>query len=358
MKEALRLAVLGYGSTAPNPMVGCVIVRDGQIVGRGWHRYKGGPHAEVYALQEAGELARGATAVVTLEPCNHHGATAPCTEALIRAGIKTVYIPFIDPNPIVNGAGIARLQAAGITVHIGLCAKSARQLNQIYFHYITTRRPFVTLKWAMSLDGQITTPHNQQRWITGEQARAHSHLTRQAVGAILVGCNTAMTDNPLLTARSQSAEPCAKQPWRIILDSKGRLPLNLKLFSTTLPGRTFIVTTAQAKSDWLQSLASRQIESWILPADEHGQVSLPALLQKLGENQITHLLVEGGAKIHASFIEQQLFNELHVYLAPSLIGSSQVFSGALAYPLTARCSLRWQAIRRVGNDLYLIAKGA
>ena len=191
MAEALRLAEKGRGTTSPNPMVGCVIVKEGKIVGRGWHERAGEPHAERFALREAGEQAAGATAYVTLEPCNHFGRTPPCSAGLIEAGIREVHVAMMDPNPIVAGRGIERLRAAGITVHVGQHEAEAKRLNEVFIHYITTRRPFVIAKWAMTIDGRIATHTGHSRWITGPSARAHTHQTRHEVDAILVGRGTA-----------------------------------------------------------------------------------------------------------------------------------------------------------------------
>jgi len=353
MQQALRIAKYGYATTAPNPMVGCLIVRENHIVGQGWHKHKGGPHAEVYALQQAGSLAKGATAFINLEPCSHFGATGPCVQALIAAGIKEVYIAHLDPNPLVNGRGVAQLQAAGIKVQIGLCEQLARRLNKVYLHFITRQTPFVTLKWAMSLDGQIQTPPNQDKWLTGTQARTKVHVLRKRCGAILVGSKTARRDDPQLTARSKTGRWLKKQPLRIILTAKGDLPLSLQVFNAKLPGKTIVATTTKADATWITNLQDLGVEVWILP-EERTQVSLTALLQKLGQLNISHLLVEGGAEVHASFIEQRLFNELQVYLAPILIGRSSIFSGTNSTP---RMTLSLQKYARVGKDFWLLANG-
>lgn len=321
MSEALELARFGRATVSPNPMVGCILVKKGRVIGRGWHQRAGEPHAEVYALREAGLQAIGATAYVTLEPCCHFGRTPPCTQALIEAGVKTVYAACLDPNPLVAGKGMQALEAAGIEVHVGPLELEARQLNEIFFHFIQTRRPFVIAKWAMSLDGLTVTHPEDSRQISGPQSQEHTQQIRQVVDAILVGSQTALRDNPQLTARTTDGGLALKQPLRLILCSQGGLPLDLKLLDGSLPGKTMVVTTKAAEASWCQALEKRKVEVLCLPADEKGQVSLQALLDWLGQNNLTSLLVEGGRRIHASFFEQGLVNKVQMYLAPLIIAS-------------------------------------
>lgn len=322
MKLALQLAEQGRFTTSPNPMVGCVIVKDGQIVGQGYHERAGSPHAEVHALQMAGEAAKGATVYVTLEPCCHFGRTPPCSQALIRAGVKKVYAASLDANPLVAGKGIAELKAHGIEVETGLAEAEALQLNEIFFHYITKRRPFVIAKWAMSLDGKTITNPEDSRQISCENSSSHTHGIRRAVDAILVGAKTVRNDNPQLTARSTvPSEIISKQPIRVILTSDGKLPTDLKIFSSELPGKTWIATTIPVDAAWQKQIEASGAEVLALPKNAAGQVSLPDLLNELGKRGITSILVEGGMTVHESFFKENLVDKIHVYLAPVFIGS-------------------------------------
>jgi diaminohydroxyphosphoribosylaminopyrimidine deaminase/5-amino-6-(5-phosphoribosylamino)uracil reductase len=314
MTKALQLAERGRYTVSPNPMVGCVIVNQGEIVGQGYHIQAGGPHAEMAALQEAGEKARGAIAYVTLEPCCHHGKTPPCTDALINAGIRKVVAACKDPNPLVAGKGLTLLQAAGMEVECGLHAEHAIALNEIFFHFMRTQKPFVIAKWAMSLDGKTVTHDEDARDISSPASRTFSHQTRQQVDAILIGANTAIKDNPALTARY--SQDILKQPLRIVVTSKGDLPLNLKLFD--LPGKTLVAATQGAN---VRPLMEKNIDVFILPADANNKVDVNALLIELGKRNISSLLVEGGMTIVHDFFDKNLVNKVHVYLAPVIIGA-------------------------------------
>lgn len=320
MHLALELAAAGRLTVSPNPMVGCVIVKNDRIVGQGFHQQAGGPHAEIIALSEAGAYAKEATAYITLEPCCHVGKTPPCTLALIKAGIKEVYAACVDPNPLVAGQGIKALQAAGIQVHLGLCETEAEKLNEIFFHYMQHRRPFVIAKWAMSLDGKTITHKLDARDISSPASQAFSHELRQQVDAILIGAHTALSDNPLLTARChQNEKPPIKQPLRIILSSNAKLPSHLKLFNTET--KTLIATTALVDKETLGFWNKKNIEVLVLPHLKKGRINLHALLDALGARKITSLLVEGGMAMHESFIEAHLINQYRIYLAPVIIGT-------------------------------------
>lgn len=317
MNLALKLAEYGRYTVSPNPMVGCVIVKDDVIVGKGYHQQAGGPHAEIAALQQAGDLARGATAYVTLEPCCHYGKTPPCTQALIKAGIKKVITACKDPNPLVAGKGLEELIAAGIEVESGVCEAEATTLNEIFFHFIRTQQPFVIAKWAMSLDGKTVTHKEDDRNISCQQSRAYAHQIRQQVDAILIGSATALHDDPQLTAR-HTAE-LIKQPLRIVLSSRGNLPLDLKLFDAS--AKTLVVTTTHAQPQWISQLQEKNIEVLVLPEQTPSRIDLHSLVKKLGEKNISSLLVEGGMTILQEFFNENLVNKIHVYLAPNIIGS-------------------------------------
>lgn len=324
MRRALELARQAEGRTSPNPMVGAVIVNNGCIVGEGYHQRAGAPHAEIEALRAAGEAARGATMYVSLEPCAHYGRTPPCTDALIAAGIAEVYYAIGDPNPRVNGKGHAQLTAAGIRVHHGLCADEAYQLNRAYFKHITTGQPFVTAKFAMSLDGKIATITGQSRWISNPASRQRVHTLRNVTDAVLVGAGTVMADNPSLTTRLTSDQLGSphdiRHPVRIIADSRGRAPLSAKVFDPVLPGQTVLATTAQAPADHRCALAARGVEVWVVPPDEQGRVSLPALLTEIGRRGFTNLLVEGGSELLGALFAARLVDRVWVFIAPVIIG--------------------------------------
>lgn len=320
MSSALQLAERGRYTVSPNPMVGCIIVKNGSIIGQGYHQRAGEAHAEIYALREAGEQARDATVYVTLEPCCHTGRTPPCTRALIQAGIKKVVIACQDPNPLIAGKGMQALQAAGIEIEMGVCEDSAKNLNEIFFHFIKNRRPFVIAKWAMSLDGKTITHPHDTRDISSAAAHEHAHDIRQQVDAILIGSSTAIHDDPLLTVRIPDVQN-AKQPIRIILSSQGLLPQHLQILNTPQLAKTIIATTMNMDNTLLEKFTSRHIDVIRLAANHQGQVYLPALLEELGKRDITSLLIEGGNRIHESFIRDKLVNKIHVYLAPVIIGA-------------------------------------
>lgn len=313
MNEALILAKRARLTVSPNPMVGCIIVKDDQVISRGYHQRAGTPHAEIHALRDAREAANGADLYVTLEPCCHYHRTPPCTDAIIQAGIAKVYVACVDPNPQVAGKGIKILEAAGIPVTVGLAEKPAKELNKIFFHYMLQQKPFVIAKWAMSLDGKTVTHPIDSRNISSPQSRAMTHLTRQRVDAILVGAKTAVFDDPLLTVRTNKT---AKHPIRIILSSDGNLPPNLKMFSQELPAKTIIATTNTSYSS-----PHKHVEALILRKNIEGRIDLNHLLIELGKQEITSLLVEGGMTTHESFIAEELVNEFQVYIAPVIIAA-------------------------------------
>ena len=315
MSLALKLAKKGRYTTAPNPMVGCVIVKNNQIIATGYHHKYGGHHAEVLALNQAGSAASGATMYINLEPCCHFGKTPPCAPTLITAGIVKVFIAHIDPNPIVSGSGIKALQAAGIEVNIGLLEEEAKQLNRYFIHYIVHKRPYVIAKWAMSLDGKTVTNPEDSRQISGDKSNKLTHQVRKQVDAIIVGANTVLADNPKLTARIGKQK---KQPVRVVLFSYGVVPLDSSIFD--LSARTLVVTTNLISKEQLDILLKRNIEVIITKPDLNNQIDLIALLDELWKIGIYSVLVEGGMQIHQSFIKANLINELIVYVAPVIIG--------------------------------------
>ncbi len=318
MQIALDLAAQGKYSVSPNPMVGAVIVANNQIISSGFHEYAGGPHAEVIALDKlTTPLPPDAILYITLEPCCHVGRTPPCTNAILESGIRHIIVATLDPNPLVSGQGVKLLQEAGVIVEVGVLEKEAQTLNRIFFHYMQTKRPFVIGKWAMSLDGEMTTHVSDEKQLTGRLAQQSVHQLREQVDAILIGAETARNDDPQLTVRfSDSKIP--RHPQRIILSQNGDVPAHLTLFNPDLPGKTLLVTT-NPNPDLHLHYAKHGISFIVAPADANGLIDLPALLQLLGQQGITSLLIEGGRKTLQHFFNAQLIDQIEVYIAPCLI---------------------------------------
>ena len=321
MREALQLARHAEGRTSPNPLVGALLVRDGRVIAAGWHRKAGTAHAEIHALQMAGELAQGATLYVTLEPCSHYGRTGPCANAVVKAGVRRVVIGMQDPNPLVAGKGIAILQAAGIEVSCGVLEKEARQLNEVFLKWITTHQPFVVLKTAMTLDGKIATAAGESQWITNEKARQRGHELRDRYDAILAGIGTVLADDPSLTARLPDGS--GQNPLRVIVDSRARTPLSAKVV-TDQQAPTLIAVTAAAPAERVQALRSAGAE--VLVLNEGPQVDLPALLAYLGKREVTSLLVEGGGQVNFSLLQAGLVDKVCAFVAPKLVGGVQALT--------------------------------
>jgi len=353
MQLALRLAAKGAGWVSPNPMVGAVLVRDGRVVGRGYHRRAGAPHAEVEALRAAGATARGADLYVTLEPCNHHGKTPPCTEAILAAGVRRVVIATPDPNPRVTGGGADFLAAHGVEVSVGLLAAQARRLNEAWFHFVDTGRPWIIAKAACSLDGKIATAGGESQWLTGEAARALGHRMRHRVDAILVGIGTALADDPQLTTRLPRGR--GRDPIRIVLDSRLRLPLTARLLHLDSAAPTWVACTSQAPSAAIRALTAAGAQVLVLPPDA-GRVSLPALLDLLGARQVQSLLVEGGAETLGAFFDQKLVHRFNFFYGPKILGGRQapgVVGGQGIMHLGAAPLARDLTVRRLGGDLLV-----
>ena len=350
MREALRIAEYARGRTSPNPLVGAVIVRDGAIVASGWHRAAGEPHAEIHALRMAGELARGATLYVTLEPCAHHGRTGPCAEAVIAAGLARVVIALSDPNPLVAGRGIHLLTAAGIEVTTGICEDEARRQNEIFLKWVTTKRPFVTLKTAMTLDGKIASHTGASQWITGAAARARVHAYRNEYDAILVGIGTVLADDPSLTTRLEHGT--GKNPLRIVLDSEARTPLDAKLVADGAAS-TIIVVSERADHRRVNLLRACGAEVVTLGAQ---RVDIAALLDYLGARDITSLFVEGGAAVNWSLLAGGSVDKVHAFIAPMLMGGETAKTpiGGTGFdsPQTA-LRLRDVTVEQLGADILV-----
>lgn len=319
MERALELAARGRGYTTPNPAVGAVIVQDGVVVGEGYHRRAGGPHAEVVALEAAGDRATNATMYVTLEPCVHYGRTPPCAEALVRAGLRRVVVAMADPNPLVSGRGLSSLSQAGLEVEVGWLQEKARELNEAFIKFILTGSPWVSLKAALSLDGKIATSSGASRWITGPAARQHGHWLRHWHDAILVGVGTVLQDDPQLTTRLAEG----KDPVRVILDSRLRIPLASRVLHVKSSAPTVVATTAAAPAARRRQLEELGIEVWVVEEDAAGRVDLAAVLRRLAERQLTSVLVEGGSSVQASFLEAGLADKVYFFLAPKIIGGTR-----------------------------------
>ena len=356
MKRALELALRAVGGSSPNPPVGAVVVMGGEIVGEGWTQAAGGAHAEIEALRDAGGRARGATLYTTLEPCNHHGRTPPCTEAIIAAGISEVHTSITDPNPRVAGRGFDQLRAAGISVQIGEGRDEAGELAEPHAKYVNTGLPFVTAKFATSVDGKIATRTGDSRWVTGKLARDYVHQLRAATDAIMVGIGTVLADDPRLTARDANGEPLRRQPLRVIADSRGRLPPASRLLVE--PGKT-LVAVARKDADAKQSLQELQgVDAEIFCCTgSDGRVDLNALLHELGRREITSVLVEGGGTLLGSLFDLGLVDKVVAFVAPVIIGGESAPSavgGRGAERMSDAMRLRRVTIRQFGDDVAVI----
>ena len=318
MQRALDLARQAKGRTSPNPLVGAVIVKDGKVIGEGYHKKAGTAHAEVHALSAAGENAKGATLYTNLEPCCHWGRTPPCTEALIHAGIAHVYIAEVDLNPSVAGKGVQQLQNAGINVHVGVCEQEASDLNEVHRKYIQTGKPFVILKTAMSLDGKIATASGESQWITSEASRQRGHEVRDAVDAILVGRGTVERDNPSLTTRLHDRK--GQDATRIVLDSHGKTCPDARIFNTESEAGVIIAATAEAPPENVNALDKAGAEVITVPTSHGNRVCFESLMKILGKREITSVLIEGGGEINASAIAAGVVDKVMCFVAPKLIG--------------------------------------
>ncbi len=351
MRRALELAERGRGCVEPNPLVGAVVVRDGQLIGEGWHQRYGEAHAEVHALAAAGESARGATLYVTLEPCCHHGKTPPCTDAILRAGIRRVVAAMPDPFPVVAGKGAEILRQAGVIVEFGVGEAEAGRLNASYLKLLATGRPWVHAKWAMTLDGKIATRSGDSRWISNATSRRRVHELRGRMDAIVAGIGTIIADNPQLTARP----PGPRTPARIILDSQGRVPDDAIVVQTAPTTPTIIAATERMPQAKRAALQGHGCEVLILP-DHHDRVSVDALLAELGHRRFTNVLVEGGRGIFGAFFDAAAIDEYHVFIAPRLIGGAAAPSpigGAGVQQMAEALQLAEWRHETLDGDLYV-----
>ena len=349
MREALKIAANARGRTSPNPMVGAVIVKDGKIIAEGWHRQAGTPHAEVHALKMAGKLAKDATLYVTLEPCSHFGRTPPCANAIVEAGIRKVVAAMSDPNPKVAGRGFQLLRDAGIEVEVGLLEEEAQKLNEVFTKWVTTGKPFVTLKTAMSLDGKIATLTGQSKWITSEASRQRVHELRDINDAIMVGIETVLKDNPTLTTRIDNG----KSPIRIVVDSNARTPLASNVV-TNHQAKTIIAVTENAPIDRLNALKNSGIE--IIFAGDSERVDLNILMNELAKREITSVLLEGGGTLNFGMIEAGLVDKIYTFIAPKIIGGRSALTpveGNGFENLSDAVKLKNITIEMIDNDILL-----
>ncbi|KAA3621124.1 MAG: bifunctional diaminohydroxyphosphoribosylaminopyrimidine deaminase/5-amino-6-(5-phosphoribosylamino)uracil reductase RibD [Proteobacteria bacterium] len=347
MRRAVALAANSLYLSDPNPRVGCVIAREGRIVSEGWTQRAGGAHAEIHALEQAGDLARGADVYVSLEPCSHTGRTGPCTQALIGAGVRRVFAAMIDPNPKVGGEGIATLRAAGVEVHVGLCEDEASRLNPGFIRRMNGGLPWVRVKLGASVDGRTAIAGGESQWITSAEARQDVQQWRARSSAVLTGIGTVLADDPSMNVRLEQA---GFQPLRVVLDSSRRIDPRAKIFSSE--GRVLVVSTTRGADDGIDTL--------VLP-ERHGRVPLEPLLRALAENfDCNEVLVEAGASLSGAFVRDRLVDEFVFYLAPSLIGDEGrgMFALGKFSALTDAVRLEFTHIDRVGADLRIIARPA
>ena len=359
MKQVLRLAGRGKGTTSPNPMVGAVVVSKGKVVGSGYHKQAGGPHAEVFALEQAQSRARNATLYLNLEPCCHiEKQTPPCVPLIVKAGVRRVVVAMRDPNPQVAGRSMRRLRRAGVVVDLGCLKQEAEKLNEIYIHYVNTGMPFVILKAAMTVDGKIATASGESQWITGVKAREHVHKLRSQVDVIAVGVNTVLQDDPQLTARSISKNRKSKflrQPVRLIFDSRLRIPSTAKVLQNIRANPTVIATTSRSRHGKIEQLRAMDVEVLVLP-QKRNQVSLRRCLQELGKMGISSLMLEGGSELNAGFLREGLVNQVYLYMSPSLLGGQNakgLIGGLSPKHLAEKFAIANARVKSLGDDFLV-----
>lgn len=354
MRLAMQLAGNAIGRTSPNPLVGAVIVKDNRVVGCGWHRKAGTPHAEVHALNQAGELAQGADVYVTLEPCAHYGKTPPCAKALVEAKVKNVYGGLLDVNPKVAGKGFKILEDAGIHVEYGFLQDELRKQNEVFFKWIEHKKPFVVLKAAMTLDGKIATATGQSKWITNETSRAYGYKLRDIYDGIMVGINTVIEDNPMLTARVDGG----KNPIRIVVDSSLKIDINANVVQDK-SAKTIVATTDKADKDKILKLQAQDVDVIVVDKDEKDKVDIEKLLDILGQQNICSILVEGGATLSGSFVAKKLVDKVYFFIAPKIIGGKEAktpVAGTGILNLQEALALKDIQIEKLEEDVLIIGR--
>lgn len=354
MRLAMQLAGNAIGRTSPNPLVGAVIVKDNRVVGCGWHRKAGTPHAEVHALNQAGELAQGADVYVTLEPCAHYGKTPPCAKALVEAKVKNVYGGLLDVNPKVAGKGFKILEDAGIHVEYGFLQDELRKQNEVFFKWIEHKKPFVVLKAAMTLDGKIATATGQSKWITNETSRAYGYKLRDIYDGIMVGINTVIEDNPMLTARVDGG----KNPIRIVVDSSLKIDINANVVQDK-SAKTIIATTDKADKDKILKLQAQDVDVIVVDKDKNDKVDIEKLLDILRQQNICSILVEGGATLSGSFVAKKLVDKVYFFIAPKIIGGKEAktpVAGTGILNLQEALTLKDIQIEKLEEDILIIGR--
>lgn len=354
MRLAMQLAGNAIGRTSPNPLVGAVIVKDNRVVGCGWHRKAGTPHAEVHALNQAGELAQGADVYVTLEPCAHYGKTPPCAKALVEAKVKNVYGGLLDVNPKVAGKGFKILEDAGIHVEYGFLQDELRKQNEVFFKWIEHKKPFIVLKAAMTLDGKIATATGQSKWITNETSRAYGYKLRDIYDGIMVGINTVIEDNPMLTARVDGG----KNPIRIVVDSSLKIDINANVVQDK-SAKTIVATTDKADKDKILKLQAQNVDVIVVDKDENDKVDIEKLLNILGQQNICSILVEGGATLSGSFVAKKLVDKVYFFIAPKIIGGKEAktpVAGTGILNLQEALALKDIQIEKLEEDILIIGR--
>lgn len=354
MRLAMQLAGNAIGRTSPNPLVGAVIVKDNRVVGCGWHRKAGTPHAEIHALNQAGELAQGADVYVTLEPCAHYGKTPPCAKALVEAKVKNVYGGLLDVNPKVAGKGFKILEDAGIHVEYGFLQDELRKQNEVFFKWIEHKKPFVVLKAAMTLDGKIATATGQSKWITNETSRAYGYKLRDIYDGIMVGINTVIEDNPMLTARVDGG----KNPIRIVVDSSLKIDINANVVQDK-SAKTIVATTDKADKDKILKLQAQDVDVIVVDKDENDKVDIEKLLDILGQQNICSILVEGGATLSGSFVAKKLVDKVYFFIAPKIVGGKEAktpVAGTGILNLQEALALKDIQIEKLEEDILIIGR--
>lgn len=354
MRLAMQLAGNAIGRTSPNPLVGAVIVKDNRVVGCGWHRKAGTPHAEVHALNQAGELAQGSDVYVTLEPCAHYGKTPPCSKALVEAKVKNVYGGLLDVNPKVAGKGFKILEDAGIHVEYGFLQDELRKQNEVFFKWIEHKKPFIVLKAAMTLDGKIATATGQSKWITNETSRAYGYKLRDIYDGIMVGINTVIEDNPMLTARVDGG----KNPIRIVVDSSLKIDINANVVQDK-SAKTIVATTDKADKDKILKLQAQDVDVIVVDKDENDKVDIEKLLDILGQQNICSILVEGGATLSGSFVAKKLVDKVYFFIAPRIVGGKEAktpVAGTGILNLQEALALKDIQIEKLEEDILIIGR--
>lgn len=352
MERALKLAGRGGGFVNPNPQVGAVVVRDGEVIGEGYHEKFGGQHAEVNAIDDAGDSVRDATLYVTLEPCAHYGKTPPCAEKIIESGLQKVHVAIKDPNPKVAGKGVKRLREEGIEVSLGLMEEKARKINEIYFHYVKTGRPFVLLKLAMTLDGKIATRTGDARWISSKDSRALVHELRARYSAVGVGVNTVRADDPRLNVRDAEGPDGA----RFVFDSRGRTPADSQVLTLSSPAPTVLVTDQNVPENRLEKFESQGVKVWRMPVDQKG-LDLNSLLERMGDKGYDSMLIEGGGEIAWSFLDENLVDKIRFFYSPKIVGGREAIpsvGGEGRARVKEGIEIEKLTVEEIGEDVSLV----